>query len=384
MKKAFLLLSFGVLAFAACQKIPADATLEGKKVAVEAFSGAARKIFILNEGSMGANNATLDLLRMSDGLYITAVFKKMNPSVQAGLGDVGNDIAVRGSEVWMVINNSGLVEVISAEDEKEIAAIEIPMPRGIAFDGNYAYVSSWAGAFYVGDYDGNGDWFITDSANPKGRLYRIDLNTYKVDGYVEVGYQPEGVAVSGGKIYVANSGGISSQLPPLYSYDDTVSIIDAASFKVSGTVKVQINLKNVYADSKGNVYVTTLGNYYDIHSGLYRIDPQGKVSKVADYVSVSAPLGDTVYCMGTDTEYDWGATSHTYKGFTVNGGAKADWNLSVSATALYSLCAVDAETFLVGDADDYFNPGSVACYNKGSRIWSANAGVCPGHFAIWK
>ena len=382
MKKALLLLSLGVLSLAACQKAPVpakDTTLDGQQVTVDAFSGAARKIFVLNEGGMGSNNATLDFLRMSDGMYITGAFKKMNPSASAGLGDVGNDIAVHGNEVWMVINNSGLVEVVSAEDETELAVIEIPTPRFIAFDDKYAYVTSWAGAFasYGADYT------ITDSANPKGQLYRINLGTRKVEGSVEVGYQPEGVAVSGGKIYVANSGGISCQLPPTYSYDNTVSIIDAASFKVTETVEVQVNLKNVYADTKGNIYVTTLGNYNDVHSGLYRIDAAGKVSKVSDYVSVSAILGDTVYCIGTDSEFDWSAV-HEYKGFSANGGTKADWNPGVSATTLYSLCAVNADTFLVGDAGDYFNPGSVLCYSKGAKLWSVTAGVCPGHFALWK
>ena len=382
MKKALMLLTLGVLTLAACQKAPVpakDATLEGQKVAVDAFLGMAQKIFVLNEGGMGANNATLDFLRLSDGMYITGAFKKMNPGASAGLGDVGNDIAVHGNEVWMVINNSGIVEVVSAADETEIAVIEIPTPRNIAFDDKYAYVTSWAGAFatYGADYS------ITDSANPKGQVYRISLSTHKVEGSVEVGYQPEGIAYYDGKLYVANSGGISSQLPPTYAYDNTVSIIDAASFKVTETIEVQVNLKYVYADGNGNIYVTTLGNFYDVHSGLYRIDPQGKASKVSDYVSVSALLGSTVYCIGTDSEFDWQA-AHVYKGFSVSGGTKADWNLSVSATTLYSLCAVDPDTFLVGDAGDYFNPGSVICYNNGSKLWSVAAGVCPGHFAIWK
>ena len=146
-----------------------------------------------------------------------------------------------------------------------MAVIEVPTPRNIAFDDKYAYVTSWAGAFatYGADYT------ISDSANPKGCVYRIDLSTKKLAGSVEVGYQPEGIAYYGGKLYVANSGGISSQLPPLYAYDNTVSVIDTKTFAVTQTVEVQVNLKNVYADGKGHIFVTTLGNYFDVHSGLY-------------------------------------------------------------------------------------------------------------------
>ena len=107
-----------------------------------------------------------------------------------------------------------------------------------------------------------------------------------------------------------------------------------------------------------------------------------QVSKVADYVSVSTLSGDTVYCIGTDSEFDWSA-AHVYKAWSVQGENKKDWNLNVSATTLYSLYALDADTFFVGDAGDYFNPGTVSCYYKGAKRWSVDAGVCPGHFATY-
>ena len=393
MKKALLLLLCGALAFCACRRDPVpeppskDADLTGQKVDVSGFPESTRKLFVLNEGGMGSNNASLDFLRFSDGNYVTSAFRKMNPGIGAGLGDVGNDIAVHGDELWMVVNNSGIVEVVSAKDETEIAAIAVPTPRNLAFDDQYAYVTSWAGAYATGTYDESGYYTITDSKNPKGQVYRIDLKTKKLAGSVEVGYQPEGIACHAGKLYVANSGGIASQLPPDYAYDNTVSIIDTKSFKVTKTLPVQVNLKYVYSDGKGNIYVTTLGNYWDVHSGLYRISESladgTQVSKVADYVSVSALSGDTVYCIGTETEFDWSASSHEYKSWSVQGGNKKDWTLNVAVTTPYSLYAPDADTFFVGDAGDYFNPGTVSCYFKGAQRWTVDAGVCPGHFAVY-
>lgn len=387
MKKATWLLLGCALAVCACRKDPVpatsqDADLTGETTDVSGFPSDIRKIFVLNEGTMGSNNATLDFLRIPDGVYVTGAFKKMNPTVGAGLGDVGNDIATWNDEVWIVINQSGIVEVLSAQDETEIAAITLPTPRSIAFDDSYAYVTSWAGAYAAGSYDSDGHYTAADSSNPKGRVYRINLKTKKIEGSVEVGYQPEGIACSNGRLYVANSGGISSQLPPDYSYDNTVSIIDAAAFQVVRTVEVTVNLKQVFADADGHVYVTTQGNYQDIHSGIWQIDGT-TVRKISDYVSVAAMAGDTVYCIGTENEFDWAAPSRAYKGFRVHAGEKTGWDLSVEAQSLYGLAAVDADTFLIGDAGDYFNPGSVVCYNNGVRRWSVTAGVCPGHFAIW-
>jgi hypothetical protein len=384
MKKAFLLLLCGAFAFCACQKdrVPSkDSTLDGMAVDVSFISTSAQKLFVLNEGGMGSNNSTLDFLRFSDGKYITGAFKEMNPEIAAGLGDVGNDIAIHGEEAWIVVNNSGIVEVISAYEETEIAAIKVPTPRNIAFDNTYAYVTSWAGAYvtYGADYS------VADSKNPKGQVYRINLSTKKVEGSVEVGYQPEGIACYNGKLYVANSGGIASQLPPTYSYDNTVSVIDAASFKVEKTVEVQVNLKNVYSDGTGNIYVTTLGNYWDIHSGLYMLKAAApeQVNWVADYVSVSALCGDTVYCIGTDSEYDWSGAPHTYSAWSVTGGTKKALSLTLTETTPYGLAVLDADTFLLGDAGDYFNPGTVSCYYKGTKRWNVTAGVCPGHFALY-
>ena len=186
MKKTTVLLLCGVLGLCACRKDPEtivykDAELSGEAVDVSGFDKGLKKIFVLNEGGMGSNNATLDFLRISDGNYVTSAFRKMNPSESAGLGDTGNDITIHGDEIWIAVNNSGIVEVLSAKDETEIAAIAVPTPRCIAFDDRYAYVTSWAGAYATGSYDG-GYYVVTDYKNPKGQVYRISLSTKKVEG----------------------------------------------------------------------------------------------------------------------------------------------------------------------------------------------------------
>lgn len=186
---------------------------------------------------------------------------------------------------------------------------------------------------------------------------------------MEVGYQPEGIACYNGNLYVANSGGLA--LPPTYSYDNTVSIIDAASFAVKKEVEVQINLKNVYSDGKGNIYVTTMGNYYDVHSGLYMFKAASPDSPVhiADNVSVSTINGDTVYCIGTETEFLWGA-DHSYSSFTVKNGVKTPLTLNLTHNTPYSIGVLNENTIFVGElalssyedegetkwSSDYFNP----------------------------
>ncbi len=375
-----------MLAFAACDGsitidlTPSDDTLKGESVDVNGLSGF-NKLFVLNEGQMGVNNASLDMLRISDGNYITGVFKKMNPSESAGLGDVGNDIAVAGDEVWIAVNNSGIVEVLSAKDETQIAAIPVPMPRCLAFDDKYVYVSSWNGAVAV--Y--GADWSVDaeKSKNPKGVVYRIDRDTKDLAGSVEVGYQPEGLAVYDGKLYVANSGGISSSMPPAYAYDRTVSVIDIASFKVTKSIDVEINLQKVYSDGSGNIYVNTFGNYYSVHSGLWRIKAaDGSVAKVSDYASYCAIGGDTVYCIGNENEFDYYAPAN-WSTWKCRNGVKEAWNIQLDGTSPYALAALPDGYFAIADAGDYYNPGTVSLFFGNSKKWTVTAGVCPGHFALW-
>lgn len=389
MKKAFLLLSIGALFLAACQEKPdlpgsgepqTDEALTGEKLDVSFLFKTSGKIFVLNEGQMGSNNASLDFLRLTDGTYVTGAFKKMNPKAGAGLGDVGNDIVIHGDEAWIVVNNSGIVEVISAKDEKEIAAITIPTPRFIAFDGDFAYISSYAGAYVT--YDSN--YTVTASDNPKGAVYKVDAKTKKVLGSVEVGYQPEGIAVYNGKLYVANSGGISSRVGPYYAYDCTVSVIDIASFQVTATIEIAINPQRVYSDGKGNIYVNSFGDFYSVHSSLWRIDTKNgnKVEAIADYATYTAACGETIYCIGNENEFDY-TQAKKWNCWTCRDGVKSDLNLNLDGISPYSIGVIGPAEILIGDAGDYFNPGSVSLFFEGTRKWTVTAGVCPGHFAIY-
>lgn len=393
MKKALLLLLAGALCICSCTPKEEPYDYQDKEItgtAVQIPKGLdVRKIFLLNEGQMGSGNASLDLLRINDGQYITGIWKKMNPNEGPGLGDVANDIAVNGNEVWIVVNNSGYVEVISAKDETHIASITIPTPRSIAFDDKYAYVSSYSGSYIT--YGAN--YTITDSKNVKGHVYRIDLATHKLAGDpVEVGYQPEGLAVSDGKLYVANSGGFASQLPPDYSYDNTVSVIDLKNFKFEKSIEVAINLDKVYSNGKGAVFVTSMGNFYDVHSGIYVI-VNGKVIKVDANISKSF-LGDDgiVYAIGTESELDYYADHHyTLSSYRIEEEGSENvlpsyYNVEFEVKSPYAIAVVD-DYLLVADAGDYFNPGSLSMYGNllltREKLWTVTTGVCPGHIAIW-
>ena len=387
MKKIYFLLLAGAMILCACQKEgpsvpPAPSRLPAE--ICQAFAENHQGVFQLNEGQMGTNSATLDFLRFANGHYSRNIFRASGSAVP--LGDVGNDLAVKGDELWMVINNSGIVQVISKTDCSEIAAIQVPMPRNIAFDDTYAYVTSWAGAYaqYNEDYSQ-----IISYDNPKGKVYRINLATKLVDEQtVEVGYQPEGIAYYNGKLYVANSGGIACKVPPDYQYGKTISAIKTATFNsVETEIEVGFNPKNVIA-AGDRIYVTTLGDYYTNHSAFYYISTlTNRASKQADYVTAVSVCGNTVYGIGTEDEFDFSKPSKAYFAWkwTMTGGCVRLPSPVVSGTALSGLCVLQSGEdllWMVTDQGDYVNPGSLDFYWKGEKAWSVTTGICPGHFAV--
>ena len=164
--------------------------VEGETVSGETDDPANRLagFYVLNEGNMGANKATIDYFDYKNTRYARNIYPSRNPSVVMELGDTGNDIAVYGGRLYIVLTGSHKVEVCDAITAERIGQVDISSPRYIAFDGNYAYVTSEVG--------GTGD---------NGSVVRFNLSTLKTEGSVSVGLVPEEMVVTGGKLYVANS-----------------------------------------------------------------------------------------------------------------------------------------------------------------------------------
>ena len=385
-KCALLVFSVAAMAIAiGCTKdetTSRDADLAGVNVAVGEKKAAFKKLFVLNEGNFQKNNSTLDFFRFSDGNYVSDAFGSMNPAVVQGLGDTGNDLALHDGKLWVVMNGSGYVHVLDAKDETLLSSIAVPDPRYVAFDGSYAYVSSYAGAIYGGE-------------ETKGKVYRISLSTYKVDANVEVGCQPEGLAVVGKSLYVANSGGYN------YVHENTVSVIDLSSFKVTSNITTASNLHYLAADGNGAVWVSSYGestwtqdaggNWIQSMSepmGLYKVSGSGATAVNDVHVSCMTLCGDgNIYAIGNSAEMSGGYDNTLYK-VSVNGGSVSATSLSKTDAAQvgnpYGICVNPKNgDIYIGDAD-YTGPGKVWCFTKDLKLkWSAVAGMLPAHMVLY-
>src|SRR5690606_37885819 len=128
--------------------------------------------YLLNEGNMNMNKASLDYFNFIKGTYRRNIYTEINLGNVGGLGDVGNHMAVYGSKLYLVINNSNKVEVLDAKTARLIKKIDIRNCRYITFHKGNAYVSAYLGT-------------IGDPNAPNGAVYQIDTLGLEISRKVE-------------------------------------------------------------------------------------------------------------------------------------------------------------------------------------------------------
>ena len=95
--------------------------------------------YLLNEGNMAMNKASLDYYDYGTSIYKRNVYGQANPDATLGLGDVGNDIGIYGSKLYTVINASNKLEIMDVATTKRLGVIDIKNGRYITFANGKAY-----------------------------------------------------------------------------------------------------------------------------------------------------------------------------------------------------------------------------------------------------
>ncbi len=330
--------------------------------------------FLVNEGNMGSNKCTIDHFNARTGGYQRNIYPERNPDVVKELGDVGNDIAIHKDRLYVVVNCSNLVEVMDVHTAEHIGSISIPNCRYIVFEGDRAYVSSYAGPVQ-----------IDPEARP-GKVVEIDTESLTITREVVVGYQPEEMVITGGRLYVANSGGY--RFP---NYDRTVSVVDLESLEVVNTIDVAINLHRMEMDRYGRIYVSSRGDYYGTGSDIYVID--AATEKVIGNLGIAASEmcidDDRLYTISTEWSYTSSSNEVSYAVYDTAEQRIVSHNFITDGTEKeislpYGL-AVNPETkeIFVCDATNYVTPGHLYCFTpEGTLKWKVRTGDIPAHIAF--
>ena len=331
--------------------------------------------YLLNEGNMNSNKATLDYYNFRTGRYTRNVFAFANPNVPKEMGDVGNDLGIYGSKLYAVINCSNKIDVMDKNTVKKIGQIDIPNCRYIKFYGGYAYVTSYAGPVE-----------LSPEYTQRGYVAKIDTATLQVVDKCLVGFQPDELDIVSGKIYVANSGGY--MVP---NYENTVSVIDIDTFTEDSRIEIAINLQCCKADSRGMLWLSSRGDYYDNQSKLYVYDTRHqRLAKTLDLrVSNMWLDGDSLYVIGAQFSYvtmNYETTYAIINTLTMEQVSSKFITDGTDATIVmpYGI-AVNPITkdIYVTDASSYVDAGRLYCFSSdGIKKWDVRTGDIPAHFVF--
>lgn len=335
---------------------------------------AIKGFYLLNEGNMGSNKSTLDFFDYTTGNYRRNIYAEINPDVVKELGDVGNDIKIYGSKIYAVINVSNKIEVLDAKTARRIKTINLENCRYVTFNQGKVYASSYAGPI------------VLEPNAPLGKVVEIDTISLSIKREVVVGYQPEEMTILGNSLYVANSGGY--RFP---NYDRTVSVVDLNSFKETKKIDVAINLHHIEKDNYGDLYVSSRGNYYDISSSLFLVDPiSGAVKK--DFkiaVSEMTIVNDKLYYFGNAFNYNTNTSSKSFgiidvKTEHVISNKIIDQQYVDEIKTPYGIAVNPiTEDIYITDARNYVSTGFVYCFDKNGKFkWKTEAGNIPAHFTF--
>ncbi|MEO5942286.1 MAG: hypothetical protein ABIP30_16270 [Ferruginibacter sp.] len=201
---------------------------------------AAKGLYILSEGS--SNNSKLGYYNLATGVLTGDFFGQQNPS-SSGLGSLANDMIQYGSKLYIVMNGSSNVTVLNASNAVFIK--QIPFINGsVAMQPRYA--ASYKGNVYV-------------TSTIDSSVSVIDTSSLSIIKTIHVGRNPEGLAIVGNKMYVANSGGYT-----FGAVDSTVSVIDLNTQTEIKRIKTATkNGQRVDVNSMGDVYVSGYGDFAD-------------------------------------------------------------------------------------------------------------------------
>ncbi len=338
-------------------------------------------MYLVNEGNMGSNKCSLDFLDFYQGYYVRNLYAERNPTVIKELGDVGNDIQIYGSRLYIVVNCSNKVEVLDAASGVRIGQVNIPNCRYIRFYRGHAYVSSYVGPVQLHNPDA-----------VQGAIYKVDTLSLQTIAKCTVGYQPDELEVLGQYLYVANSGGYMAP-----NYDKTVSVIELEGFKQVEKIPVGINLHRIKKDNDGKLWVTSRGNYENIPSNLYVLQKKSGRNEMEVTDTLNIPCSN--FCIQGDSLYyystEWNNYSQSNKisygiintrtlekvsDSFITDGTQADITIPYGI-----MIHPDTGDIYITDAKNYVSSGVLHCYSKeGIRRWSVRTGDIPAHMCFLK
>ncbi|MFN8209355.1 MAG: YncE family protein [Bacteroidales bacterium] len=213
---------------------------DGSGDPVKSVIPSGRGVFVINEGNFTHGNGSLSYYSIDSSKIYNDLFSQVNGRP---LGDVPSSMAIKDGYAYIVVNNSGKIEVVDALTLKSKTTISgLNSPRNILFvNSSKAYVTSmWGTSVYI-----------------------IDLITQTLKSEIAVRRSTEAIVVSGNRVFVSN-----------FISGNSVMVLDKTTDRVIDSLEVGDEPESMVIDKNNKLWVLCSGGYSDTNvPQLLRIDP---------------------------------------------------------------------------------------------------------------
>lgn len=314
---------------------------------VNAVYNPGQGVFITNEGNFTWGNGSVSFYSFDHQLVVADAFQDAN---SIPLGDVCQSMTVVGSTGYIVVNNSGKIEVVDMNNFSRVTTINgFTSPRYmLPVSANKAYVTD----------------LYSDG------ISIVDLTTNTITGEINIPGWTERMINSNGKVFVT-----CMERNQLY-------IIDPGTNTLSDSITVSLGGNSIVSDTNGKLWLLCMGDYATSTPGaLHRIDPVSEqVEWSQSFTAAHYPMNLTINSTGTEMYF---VDASIFKMQVSDSQLPTVAYINAGTKNFYGLGVSPADEIYVADARDYVLPGMVYRYNTGLVVDSVQAGVTPGNFCFY-
>ncbi len=260
-----------------------------RKFEPTASSGA----YVINQGNFYSKiSSSIGYLDYGNGTLTDSVFVAQNGILP---GNTLQDAVIHGDYFFAIAYESNVMFITDKNTLKLQKMIPTRAPRDLVAEDGYVYISNYGG-------------YVT----------RFNARTMTLLDSLQVGPNPEEMALANGYLYVTISDGMNYSNG--YANGKKVAKVNLASWKVEKYIDVEVNPTLITADAEGNVFVISMGNYADILSTVQKIDANDKVTVLGN-ATMMAVSGTTLYTIYSYTNWSTYETVNTYYNYNTQTGA---------------------------------------------------------------